>query len=68
MGQGNRRPPLCHPDRTPDSCYAALDKTACAAFCEESRMKYANAAELNRNPGAAEGSAVRHYPKRRPHE
>jgi hypothetical protein len=25
-------------ERTPDSCYAALDMIACAAFCKESRM------------------------------
>jgi hypothetical protein len=53
-------------ERTPDSCYAALDMIACAAFCKESRMKLVNAIELNRNPGAAEGSAVPLSPKRRP--
>jgi hypothetical protein len=34
-----------------DSCYAAPDTTACAAFIEESRMQFINATELNRNPG-----------------
>jgi hypothetical protein len=31
-------------------------------------MKCVNATNLNRNPGAAEGSAVRLYPKQRPYE
>jgi hypothetical protein len=53
-------------ERTPDSCYAALDMIACAAFCKESRMKLVNAIELNRNPGAVEGPAVRLSPKQRP--
>jgi hypothetical protein len=30
----------------------------CAAFSKESRMKFANATNLNRKSGAAEGSAV----------
>ncbi len=58
----------CHPDRTPESCYAVLHIFACAAFCKESRMKLVNAIELDRNPGAVEGSAVRLYPKPRPSE
>jgi hypothetical protein len=53
-------------ERTPDSCHATHDRTACAAFCKESRMKLVNAIKLDRNPGDAEGSAVRLYPKPRP--
>ena len=41
--------------RTWISCYAAPDRTACAAFIEESRMQFVNAIKLNRKsrePGA----------------
>jgi hypothetical protein len=41
--------------RTWISCHAAPDRTACAAFIEESRMKFVNATKLNRKsrePGA----------------
>ncbi len=38
----------------PDFLYAALDTTACAAFIEESRMKFANANQLHRKSGGAE--------------
>ena len=37
--------------RTPDSCHAALDKTACAPFYKERRMNFAEPSKLNRNPG-----------------
>ena len=43
--------PLQRAQRTPDSCHAALDKTACAPFSKERRMKYAEPTKLNRNPG-----------------
>ena len=43
------------------SCYAASDRTACAAFFTESRMKVGNATSLDRKSGAAEESAVRPY-------
>ena len=58
----------CHPERTQDSCHATHDRTACAAFCKESRMEFVNAIKLDRNPGVAEGSAVRLSPKPRPYE
>ena len=35
----------------PDFCYATQDRTACAAFIKESRMKFDNATSLDRNPG-----------------
>jgi hypothetical protein len=45
----------CHPDRSEPgfSCFAALDTTACAAFGKESRMKFANAINLDRKSGGA---------------
>jgi hypothetical protein len=43
----------CHLERTRISCHAALDMTACAAFVKESRMKIANATNLNRKSGVA---------------
>jgi hypothetical protein len=43
--------PLQRTQRTPDSCHAALDKTACAPFSKERRMKFAEPSKLNRNPG-----------------
>ncbi len=43
--------PLQSAQRTPDSCHAALDKTACAPFSKERRMKFAEPSKLNRNPG-----------------
>jgi hypothetical protein len=54
----NPLPFLCHPERTRISCHAALETTACAAFIKESRMKFANATNINRKSGEAEGSAV----------
>jgi hypothetical protein len=53
-----RRPPLCHPERTRISYYAAPEMATCAAFLEESRMKFADPTNLDRKSGAAEGSAV----------
>ena len=35
------------------SCHAALDMAACAAFRKESRMKFANATNLDRKSGEA---------------
>jgi hypothetical protein len=40
------------------SYYAAPPMTTCAGFRKESRMKFANAIKLDRNPGEVEGSAV----------
>jgi hypothetical protein len=53
-----RRPPLCHPERTRISCHAAQDRATCAPFSKERRMKFANATNFNRKSGEAEGSAV----------
>jgi hypothetical protein len=53
-----RRTPLCHPERTRISYYAAPEMATCAAFIEESRMKFADPTKLDRKSGAAEGSAV----------
>jgi hypothetical protein len=41
------------PERTRISCRAALETTACAAFDKESRMKFANATNINRKFGVA---------------
>ena len=41
------------PERTRISCHAALDKTACAAFSKESRMKFDYATNINRKSGVA---------------
>jgi len=57
-----RRPPLCHPERTRISYYAAPKMTSFAAFIKESRMSFAEPIGLNRKSGAAEGSAVRLTP------
>jgi hypothetical protein len=35
------------------SCHAAMDMAACAAFRKESRMKFANATNLDRKSGEA---------------
>jgi hypothetical protein len=43
--------PLPRAQRTPDSCHAALDKTACVPFSMERRMKFVEPSKLNRNPG-----------------
>ena len=56
---------LCHPacpgvpwDRTRISYYAAPEMATCAAFIEESRMKFADPTKLDRKFGEVEGSAV----------
>ena len=53
-----RRPSLCHPERTRISCHAAPDTVACAPFSKERRMKFADATKFHRKSGEAEGSAV----------
>jgi hypothetical protein len=35
------------------SCHAALDMAACASFLKESRIKFANATNLDRKSGEA---------------
>ena len=39
----------------PNSCYAAPDRSTCAAFLKESRMESANANNLDRNSGERSG-------------
>ena len=39
-------------------CHLARDRPTCAAFSKERLMKFVNATKLNRESGAAEGSAV----------
>jgi hypothetical protein len=41
------------PERSRISCRTALETTACAAFSKESRMKFANATNINRKSGVA---------------
>jgi hypothetical protein len=43
------------PNKTgdPDFLYAAPNRFACAAFCKESRMKFANATKLHRKSGGS---------------
>jgi hypothetical protein len=41
----------------PDFLYAALETTACAAFSEESRMKFVNATKLDRKSGGSPSRA-----------
>jgi hypothetical protein len=50
--------PFVIPKRTRISYYAAPEMATCAAFIEESRMKFADPAKLDRKSGAVEGSAV----------
>jgi hypothetical protein len=47
------------PERTRISCHAALDMAACAAFRKESRMKFANATNLDRKSGVAQWRDLR---------
>jgi hypothetical protein len=47
------------PERTRISCHAALDRAACAAFRKESRMKIADATNLDRKSGEVEWSDLR---------
>jgi hypothetical protein len=42
---------LCHPE--PDFLYVAPSMSACAAFSKESRMRIANAINLDRKSGGA---------------
>ena len=42
------------PKRTRISCHAALDKTACAPFLEERRMRCDNATKLHRKSRGAQ--------------
>jgi hypothetical protein len=42
-------------ERTRISCHAALERTTCAPFSKERRMKLANATNFNRKSGEAEG-------------
>jgi hypothetical protein len=44
-------PHLPKPGRYPDFLYAALDKTACAPFSKERRMKCVEPNRLNRKSG-----------------
>ena len=50
------RPPICHPDRSVPGFPATRHSPAdtCAAFSKESRMKFANATNLNRKSGVAQ--------------
>jgi hypothetical protein len=43
--------PTLSKKRKGDSCQATLDKTACAPFSKERRMKFTEPSKLNRNPG-----------------
>ena len=51
--------PLCHPERTRISYFAALSAATYAALRKESRMKSTEATVFDRKSGAAKGSAVR---------
>jgi hypothetical protein len=44
--------------RTRISCHAALERTACAPFHEERRMKLTDAAKLHRNSGGGPEAKV----------
>ena len=57
----SHRPTLCHPDRSVPGFPATRHSQAatCAAFSKESRMKFANAANLNRKSGVAEWRDLR---------
>jgi hypothetical protein len=47
--------------KDPDFLYAAPDMTACAAFCKESRMKFANTTKLHRkSEGVRRRKPARH--------
>jgi hypothetical protein len=47
------------PERTRISCYAALDKAACAPFRKEGRMKFDNATKIHRKSGVAQWRDLR---------
>ena len=42
-------------EANPNSCYATPDRSACAAFIKESRIKFASATNLDRNSGERSG-------------
>ncbi len=52
----NQKSHNLRPERTRISYIAALTVTTCAAFSKESRMKSANATDLDRKSGAAQGT------------
>jgi len=47
----SKRVPQVRTSVPPISCYAASDRTACAAFIKESRMEFDNATNLDRKSG-----------------
>jgi hypothetical protein len=51
----------CHPDRSAPGFPATLHSptSTCAAFVKESRMKFANATNLNRKSGVAQWRDLR---------
>jgi hypothetical protein len=55
----SHHPPLCHPERTRISYFAALPAATYAALRKESRMESTEATVFDRKSGAAEGSVVR---------
>jgi hypothetical protein len=48
------------PERIRISCHAALDKTACAPFRKEGRMKCDNATKFHRKSGVAKWRDLQH--------
>jgi hypothetical protein len=54
----NRRPFLCHPERTRISYFAALTGATDVVLPKENHMQLTEAATLDRKSGGAEGSAV----------
>jgi len=54
--------PFVIPSAPRISYYAAPEMATCAAFIEESRMKFADPTKLDRKSGEAEGSAVHLIP------
>jgi hypothetical protein len=50
--------PFVIPSEPRISCYAVLEMATCAAFIEESRMKFADPTQLDKKSGEVEGSAV----------
>jgi hypothetical protein len=64
---GSATPRLVIPS-TRISCHAALNRTACAPFRKERRVKFASATKFHRKSGEAKGPAVRLHVQQRPHE